>query len=178
MTRLRRTTASMRTLQRRQMLRRQPGLPPVEFAGRDGGRIRGKTPHPRGISVVLKGGSGARADAARRAPAVSVAAKASGTLPTTVLVGMGFAPEKATDVGHVRVATRMRVHPRKGGEWNGLSTQGAVFEGIFVDGSLREGKVTCANGEVQEGVYVIDEEGDYSLHGGRGKVTLKNGIMQ
>ncbi|EJK64836.1 hypothetical protein THAOC_14387, partial [Thalassiosira oceanica] len=50
-------------------------------------------------------------------------------------------------------------------------------EGVFVDGSLREGKKTFADGEVQEGVYGINEEGYHRLHG-RGKVTSKNGIMQ
>ncbi|EJK59644.1 hypothetical protein THAOC_20099 [Thalassiosira oceanica] len=111
-----RATVSTRTLQRRQMLRRQPGLPPVEVARRG---QRGKTPHPRGIPAVLKGGAGAWADAARKAPAVPVAAKASGTLPTTVLAEMGFALETAT---YVRVATTTRRdHPGKGGKLNGAT---------------------------------------------------------
>ncbi|EJK53214.1 hypothetical protein THAOC_27401, partial [Thalassiosira oceanica] len=94
-------------------------------APRHGGRIRGKTPHPRGIPVDLQGGAEARAVAARNAalPAVREAAVVFGTLPMTVLAVMRFVPERATlkdGGGQLCLATtRRRNRPGKGGKCNG-----------------------------------------------------------
>ncbi|EJK57636.1 hypothetical protein THAOC_22298, partial [Thalassiosira oceanica] len=75
------------------------------------------------------------------------------------------------------VAEGVFVDGRLNGRGKRTIAQGAVFEGVFVDGSFREGMKTYADGEVQEGVWVINEDGYHRLHG-RGKVTLKNRIMQ
>ncbi|EJK71760.1 hypothetical protein THAOC_06769 [Thalassiosira oceanica] len=87
---------------------------------------------------------------ARKAPAVPVAAKASGTLPMTVLTVMRFVPERATfnDVGHVR-----QEPPRQRQKVQWSYVDGSTYVGEALDGK-RDGQGTLIHhGGVWNGVF-------------------------